>query len=57
MVWSVKGLSPKTLKSYKQTLRLFIRFLLDNFEMDDVKSVKVEYVRAYIRTIEERGKF
>jgi len=54
---SAKGLSPKTLKSYEQTLRLFARYLLDNFEIDDVKSVKAEHVRAYIRSIEERGKF
>ncbi|UZM98228.1 site-specific integrase [Lysinibacillus sp. MHQ-1] len=54
---SAKGLSPKTLKSYEQTLRLFARYLLDNFEIDDVKSVKAEHIRAYIRSIEERGKF
>ncbi|MCL1700626.1 tyrosine-type recombinase/integrase [Lysinibacillus sp. Bpr_S20] len=54
---SAKGLSPKTLKSYEQTLRLFARYLFDNFEIDDVKSVKAEHVRAYIRSIEERGKF
>lgn len=54
---SAKGLSPKTLKSYEQTLRLFARYLLDNFEIDDVKSVKTEHIRAYIRSIEERGKF
>lgn len=47
---SAKGLSPKTLK-------LFRRYLLDNFEIDDVKSVKIEHIRAYIRSIEERGKF
>ncbi|WGF39799.1 MULTISPECIES: tyrosine-type recombinase/integrase [Lysinibacillus] len=54
---SAKGLSPKTLKSYEQTLRLFARYLLDNFEIDDVKSVKVEHIQAYIRSIEDRGKF
>lgn len=54
---SAKGLSPKTLKSYEQTLKLFRRYLLDNFEIDDVKSVKIEHIRAYIRSIEERGKF
>jgi len=37
---SAKGLSPKTLKSYEQTLKLFARYLLDNFEINDVKSVK-----------------
>ncbi len=54
---SAKGLSPKTLKSYEQTLKLLARYLLDNFEIDDVKSVKAEHIRAYIRSIEERGKF
>jgi len=37
---SAKGLSSKTLKSYEQTLKLFSRYLLDNFEINDVKSVK-----------------
>ena len=30
---------------------------MDNFEIDDVKSVKAEHIQAYIRSIEERGKF
>lgn len=54
---SAKGLSAKTLKSYEQTLKLFARYLEDNFDIKNVKDVSVEHVRAYIRSIEERGKF
>ena len=54
---SAKGLSKKTLSSYEQTLKLFARYLEDTFNVDDVKDVTAEHVRAYIRSIEERGKF
>lgn len=54
---SAKGLSTKTLKSYEQTLKLFARFLEETFEIKEVKDVNIEHVRAYIRSIEERGKF
>ncbi|MGE7023837.1 site-specific integrase [Solibacillus cecembensis] len=52
---SAKGLSKKTLSSYEQTLKLFARYLEDIFEVNDVKSVTGEHVKAYIRSIEERG--
>ena len=54
---SAKGLSKKTMGSYEQTLKLFARYLEDSFGVDDVKDVTAEHVRAYIRSIEERGKF
>lgn len=54
---SAKGLSKKTLSSYEQTLKLFARYLEDTFDINDVKDVTGEHVRAYIRSIEERGKF
>ncbi|MEG0385578.1 MAG: site-specific integrase [Solibacillus sp.] len=52
---SAKGLSKKTLSSYEQTLKLFARYLEDIFEVNDVTSVTGEHVKAYIRSIEERG--
>ncbi len=54
---SAKGLSKKTLSSYEQTLKLFARYLEDTFDITDVKSVTAEHIKAYIRSIEERGKF
>ena len=54
---SAKGLSPKTLKSYEQSLKLFARYLVDEFKIEEVKDVSAEHVRSYIRSIEERGKF
>lgn len=54
---SAKGLSIKTLNSYEQTLKLFAKYLEDSFNIDDVSKVTAEHVRAYIRSIEERGKF
>ncbi len=38
-------------------LKLFARYLEDNFDIKNVKDVSVEHVRAYIRSIESRGKF
>lgn len=54
---SAKGLSKKTMSSYEQSLKLFARYLSDSFNIDDVSQVTAEHVRAYIRSIEDRGKF
>ncbi|MGN7115166.1 site-specific integrase [Lysinibacillus odysseyi] len=54
---SAKGLSKKTLSSYEQTLKLFVRYMLDTFAIDDVKDVTADHLQAYIRSIEDRGKF
>lgn len=54
---SAKGLSKKTLSSYEQTLKLFARYMSDTFAIDDVKDVTADHLRAYIRSIEDRGKF
>lgn len=54
---SAKGLSPKTLKSYEQTLRLFARYCHEVFDIDDSRVLKAEHLNAYIRDVRERGKF
>lgn len=54
---SAKGLSKKTLSSYEQTLKLFARYMSDTFAIDDVKVVMADHLQAYIRSIEDRGKF
>lgn len=52
----LKGLSQKTIGSYEQTMRLFIRF---SNEQGIVQTEKVMHlmIQNYIRNIRERGKY
>lgn len=52
-----KNLSPKTIASYEQTLRLFIAYLNNEHNVDDVISVKTGHIRQYIVYLQERGKY
>lgn len=52
-----KHLSPKTLKSYEQTLKLFGNFLGQELGIDDASKVKPSHVRQYIKYLRERGKY
>lgn len=52
-----KNLSKKTLASYDQTLKLFILYLKDNFNIEDASKVKSSHVRYYIQYLRERGKY
>lgn len=52
-----RGLSSKTMRSYDQTLRLFIRYLQDIHDIHDVKDIKAEHIKAYFTYIRERGKY
>lgn len=52
-----KRLSPKTLKSYEQTLKLFGNFLEQELKIDDAVKVKSSHVRQYIKYLRERGKY
>ncbi|ERM91932.1 hypothetical protein O163_08265 [Caldanaerobacter subterraneus subsp. yonseiensis KB-1] len=52
-----KNLSLKTIASYEQTLRLFIRYLYDTYKIVDAKDVKEDMIRNYIRYLQERGKY
>ncbi|MFJ7185306.1 site-specific integrase [Lysinibacillus xylanilyticus] len=53
--FSAKGLSPKTLRSYEQTLKLFARYLLDNFEIDDVKNIRQSYYKLIYVQLKKEG--
>lgn len=52
-----RGLSPKTMRSYDQTLRLFIRYLEEKHEITKPEKVKKEHVKAYFSYVRERGKY
>ena len=52
-----KNLSRKTMTSYKQTLRLFARYLEDNVKITDATKLTDKMFRVYIVSIQERGKY
>ena len=52
-----KSLSKKTLKSYHQTLTLFINYLKQELKIENAKKVKSTHVRQYIKYLRERGKY
>ncbi|MBO0586400.1 site-specific integrase [Sporosarcina sp. E16_8] len=54
---AAKGLSPKTMKSFEQTLKLFARYMDDTFKVLSHKEVTAEHLRAYMRSLSERGKY
>ena len=54
---SIKKISRKTMKSYKQTLRLFARYLEDNVKITDATKLTDKMFRVYIVSIQERGKY
>jgi len=53
----MKNLTRKTMASYEATLKLFERYLLDNYIITDAKLVKDEMVKKYVLYILERGKY
>ncbi|MBU9724150.1 MULTISPECIES: tyrosine-type recombinase/integrase [Bacillaceae] len=52
-----KNLSRKTLASYQQTLQLFLLYLKNEHNLDDLSRVKTAHLRAYIKFLRERGKY
>lgn len=52
-----KNLSPKTLSSYEQSLKLFIAYLKNEHGVDEVINVKAGHIRQYIAYVQERGKY
>lgn len=45
------------MRSYEQTLKLFARYLEDQFGIKKIKEIKAEHLRAYVRYVKERGKY
>lgn len=54
---SYKELSPKTIKSYYQTLTLFGKYLEEEKDISTVTEVDKEIVEEYINFTKERGKY
>jgi len=52
-----KNLSRRTIASYEQTLRLFIRYLQDSCNISSTEQVKEKNIEDYITSIKERGKY
>lgn len=45
------------MKSYEQTLNLFVRYMDDTFKILSHKKVNAEHLRAYMRSLSERGQY
>lgn len=54
---SSRNLSPKTMKSYESTLKLFADYLSKEFKIDNVEDVTKSHIRHYVKTLQERGKY
>ncbi len=52
-----KGLSIKTIASYEQSLKLFLVYLKNEHEIEDVQLVKTAHIRHYVGYIQQRGKY
>lgn len=52
-----KNLTRKTMASYESTLKLFSRYLHENYTIVDAKLVKEEMIKRYVLFILERGKY
>lgn len=54
---SYKNLSNKTIKSYNQTLVLFMRYLEEEKDITDINRINKEIVQEYIAFTKNRGKY
>ncbi|WP_297422161.1 tyrosine-type recombinase/integrase [Clostridium sp.] len=54
---SYKNLSVKTIKSYNQTLVLFMRYLEEEKRITDINKVNRDIVQEYITFTKDRGKY
>ncbi len=52
-----KNLAQRTILSYEQTLRLFIRYLQDIYKVTKTEQVTEQIILNYIKNTKERGKY
>ena len=52
-----KQLRLKTVGSYEQTLKLFSRWLKENYDIENAEAVKEPHIRACIVDLQKRGKY
>lgn len=53
---NLKGLATKTMSSYEATLRLFAKYLLEEFRITTLKEIKEEHISEYLKFTKKRGK-
>ena len=53
----MRNLRPKTMDSYEKTLQLLARWLREEQGIDRWESVRETHIRAYVRDLQERGKY
>lgn len=53
----LKDLSKKTMKSYEATLKLFSKYLEEEFQVIKIEEVNVKHVNEYVKFTKERGKY
>lgn len=54
---TLKELSKKTLNSYESTLRLFFKYLKEEYMVNRIQDVTYEQVDSYLKFTKERGKY
>ena len=54
---TLKGLSPKTIKSYYQRLTLFCKYIEEEKEIMSIEEVNKNIIEEYIQFIKDRGKY
>lgn len=54
---STKGLSKRTINAYESTLRLLANYLERELGVESANDVKQIHLKAYIRYLQERGKY
>lgn len=52
-----KNLSKKTLGSYESTLRLFVKYLQEEWNITNLEEVEEKHIKEYIDFTKERGKY
>lgn len=58
MIWcQQKDLRIKTITSYESCLRLFARYIKDEYGIDNINEIKEQHIREYIKYTKERGKY
>jgi integrase/recombinase XerD len=54
---NLRNLSSKTIKSYDQSLKLFAKYLEENFKITNIKQLKKNHVEEYISFSKDKGKY
>lgn len=54
---SSQATSPKSIKSYEATLRIFSKYLYEDFKITSANDVLEKHIMQYIGYLQERGKY